>query len=193
MHSIISHLDPHKATWYDKIPSKLLRIAAPAIRNPVTSIINNSVRTSKFSSDSKRTEIGPVHKKDELLNKKNYRTVSMLTSISKVIEKCIDQHTNECFQQASVKWYDISLRKRVQLSVILFKLCEEMRHAMDHSETAAMILMDLSKAFDFLLHDLMVATLSAYGIKDIYEYQQLLSWCTKSLICEQNWWMNNIN
>ncbi len=44
VHSIISHLDPHKATGYDKIPSKLLMIAAPAITNPVTSIINNYIR-----------------------------------------------------------------------------------------------------------------------------------------------------
>ncbi len=57
VHSIISHLDPHKATGYDKIPSKLLRIAASAITNPVTSIINNSIKTSKFPSDCKRAEV----------------------------------------------------------------------------------------------------------------------------------------
>ncbi len=44
------------------------------------------------------------------------------------------------------------------------KLCEEMRHAMDHSEVAALILMDLSKAFDCLPHDLMAAKLTAYGM-----------------------------
>ncbi len=83
VHSIISHLDPHKATGYGKIPSKFFRIAAPAITNPVTSIINNSIKTSKFPSDCKRAEVGPAHKKDERLSKKNYRPVSILTSICK--------------------------------------------------------------------------------------------------------------
>ncbi len=46
VHSIISYLDPHKATEYDKIHSKLPMIATPAITNPVTSIINNSIKTS---------------------------------------------------------------------------------------------------------------------------------------------------
>ncbi len=95
VYSIISHLDPHKATGYDKIHSKLLRIAAPAITNPVTSIINNSIKTSKFPSDCKRAEVGPANKKDELLNKKNYRPLSILTSISKVIEKCINIQMND--------------------------------------------------------------------------------------------------
>ncbi len=46
----------------------------------------------------------------------------------------------------------------------LMKFYEEMRHAMDHSEVAALILMDLSKAFDCLPHDLMAAKLTAYGM-----------------------------
>ncbi len=54
-------------------------------------------------------------------------------------------------------------RKGYSCQSSLFKLCEEIRHAMDHSEIAAMILMDLSKAFDCLPHDLMVAKLTAYG------------------------------
>ncbi len=46
------------------------------------------------------------------------------------------------------------------------KLCEpeQMRHAMDQSEVAALILMDLSKAFDCLPHNLMAAKLTAYGM-----------------------------
>ncbi len=42
----------------------------------------------------KRAEVGHAHKKDELLNKKNYRPVSILISISKVIEKCINIQMN---------------------------------------------------------------------------------------------------
>ncbi len=38
---------------------------------------------------------GPVHKKDEHLSKKNYRPISILTNISKVIEKCINQQMND--------------------------------------------------------------------------------------------------
>ncbi len=55
-------------------------------------------------------------------------------------------------------------RKGYSCQSSLFKLCEEMRHALDHSEMSAMILMDLSKAFDCLPHNLMVAKLTAYGM-----------------------------
>ncbi len=160
VHSIISHIDPHKTTGYDTIPSKLLRITAPAITNLVTSIINNPIRTSKFPSDCKKSEIGYVHKMDELLNKKKYRPVSILTSILKIIEKCINIQIND-FNKQVLSDMISAYRKGYSCQSSLFKLCEEMRHAMDHSEIAAMILMDLSKAFDCLLHDLMVAKLTA--------------------------------
>ncbi len=159
----LHEFDPHKATGYDKIPSKSLRIAAPAITNPVTSIINNSIRTSNFPSDCKRAEIGPAHKKDELLNKKKYRPVNILTSISKVIEKCINIQMND-FNKQLLSDMISAYRKGYSCQSSLFKLCEEMRHAKYHSDTAVMILMDLSKAFHCLPNDLMVANLTAYGM-----------------------------
>ncbi len=55
-------------------------------------------------------------------------------------------------------------RKGYSCQSSLFKLCEEMSHAKDHSDTAVMILMDLSKAFHCLPNDLMVANLTAYGM-----------------------------
>ena len=161
--SIISHLDPHKATGYDKIPPKLLKIAAPAITNPITSIVNASIQTSKFPSECKKAEVGPVHKKDELLFKKNYRPVSILTSISKVLEKCFNTQMND-FNKQVLSNLISAYRAGYSCQSSLIKLCEEMRHAMDHSEKAAMILMDLSKAFDCLPHDLVVAKLTAYGM-----------------------------
>ncbi len=55
-------------------------------------------------------------------------------------------------------------RKGYSCQASLMKLCEEMKHAMDDSEVAALILMDLSKAFDCLPHDKMADKLTAYGI-----------------------------
>ncbi len=65
--STLSKLNPAKATGYDKIPPKVLKIAAPVIANPIASIINNSIRTAKFPLDCKHAEIGPIQKKDEFL------------------------------------------------------------------------------------------------------------------------------
>ncbi len=48
--STLSKLNPAEATRYDKIPPKVLKIAAPVIANPMASIINNSTRTAKFPS-----------------------------------------------------------------------------------------------------------------------------------------------
>ncbi len=79
-----AQLNPAKATGYDTIPPKVLKIAAPVVANPTALIINNSIRTAKFPSDCKHAEIGPIHKKDELLLNTNYRAVCILTGISKI-------------------------------------------------------------------------------------------------------------
>jgi len=104
-----------------------------------------------------------VHKKDDLLQKKNYRPVSILTSISKIIEKWLNIQVND-FNKQVLSDLISAYRAGYSCQASLMKLCEEMRHTMDHSNIAAMILMDLSKAFDCLPHDLMVGKLDAYGM-----------------------------
>ncbi len=106
-----------------------------------------------------------MHKKDELLNKKNYRPISILTNISKVIEKYKNQQIND-FNQHVLSDLISAYRKGYSCKASLMKLCEEMRHAMDHSEVEALIHMDLSKAFDCLRHDLMASKLTVYSMSD---------------------------
>ncbi len=83
-------------------------------------------------------------------------------------------------------------RKGYSCQANLVKLCEEMRHAMDHSEVAALILMDLSKAFDCLPHDLMAAKSIAYGmshstIKLLINYLRHRKQCVKIGSEVSNW------
>ncbi len=73
------------------------------------------------------------------------------------------------------------------------KLCEEMRQAIDSNEVVALILIDLSKAFDCLLHDLMAAKLIAYGmshsmVKILISYLRYRKQCVK-IGSDTNDWM----
>ena len=61
---------------------------------PLTSLINNCIRCEIFPNNMKCAELNPVFKKDDNLNKENYRPVSVLTSISKVFESVLNDQLN---------------------------------------------------------------------------------------------------
>ncbi len=68
--STIRKLNPAKATGYDTILLKVLKIAAPIIANHIDPIINHFIRTAKLPPECKHAEIGSIHNKDWLLLKK---------------------------------------------------------------------------------------------------------------------------
>ena len=76
-----------KSTGIDKIPAKIIRIAAPVIADPLTKIFNTAIFNETVPFEWKIAIVIPLHKKSlrNLFN--NYRPISILPVISKVFEK----------------------------------------------------------------------------------------------------------
>ena len=78
-------------------------------------------------------------------------------------------------------------RKNYNTQHVLLRLLEELREHLDNNKTVGGILMDLSKAFDCIPHDLLLAKLAAYGIDDnliLYIHSYLLN--RKQCVCINN-------
>ena len=67
----------NKSTGHDMIPPKLVRLGAQQLCIPITYLINKSIETSTFPESLKLGEITPVFKNDNMLIKKNYRTINI--------------------------------------------------------------------------------------------------------------------
>ena len=78
-------LNVRKTTGQDRIPPKLVTQAAGPLSHHVANI--QCVDTGEFPDDAKLSEVVPLYKKDDKLNMKIYRSVSILPSMSKVLEK----------------------------------------------------------------------------------------------------------
>ena len=74
------------ATGCDNISVKMLKIASPVVTQPLTDMINRCIDQSIFPGN-KKTQIVPIHKKNSILDKSNYRPVSLLPVMSKVFER----------------------------------------------------------------------------------------------------------
>ena len=84
---IIKDLDPKKATGFDKIPLKIVKMSANVVKSHLANIINNNITKNAFSEMAKVASVRPIFKKNEREKIENYRHVSILNCFSKVYEK----------------------------------------------------------------------------------------------------------
>ena len=85
----LKHLDNNKAHGPDGIPARLLTETAFEIAPSLCALFNKSLRSGTIPDDWKLATIVPVHKRGEKSHVENYRSISLLSLISKVLERCV--------------------------------------------------------------------------------------------------------
>ena len=102
-----------------------------------------------------------ANKKGSKNSKKNYRPVSILPNISKFDERCLFKPISTCSENIFSK-FQRSFRQGLSAQFCLISILEKWKKFADKGKTFAALLTDLSKAFDCLPHDLIIAKLNAY-------------------------------
>ena len=85
----IESLDTKKSSTYGSIPATILKQCVNAYLPHLTNSINYSIQHSNFPQELKLSEVIPVYKKLDPLQKENYRPVSLLPHVSKIFERII--------------------------------------------------------------------------------------------------------
>ena len=147
------------------IPTQILKESIDIINVNLTDCINACINDGNFPDPMKLADITPIFKKDEKTEKKNYRPISILSSLSKVFERLLCDQLNT-FMVNKFSPYLCGFRKGFNCEDALLRLLENWRHCLDNGEIVGTILCDLSKAFDTLPHDLIIAKLEAYGMSN---------------------------
>ena len=162
---MIKNLDFKKATGYDNIPGKLIKVAHRGLANPLCNLIHHSIKLKCFPCIMKSAEVTPVYKKENNLKRDNYRPVSIITVISKLCETVLNtqmvNHFHALFNELLA-----AFRKSYSCQTLLIKFIEDLKFALDKGHKIGTVYMDLSKAFDCLPHGLLIAKLHACGISE---------------------------
>ena len=159
---LIKHLNPKKATGPDGIPLKIIKLSADVIDKHLTNTINTYLGCSCFSENAKITSVKPIYKKESRSNKNNYRTVSILNHFSKIYERFMNDKLLNQFSDI-VSDFVTAYRSKYSSNHMILRLIEEWKEKLDKRLFAGAVLMDLSKAFHCIPHDLLIAKLNACG------------------------------
>ena len=170
----IHNLKMNKASQSSDIPTKIIKENVDIFAEFLWKSINSSIKSSTFPSCLKLADVTPLHKKGKKDKKDNYRPVSILPTLSKCFEKCMFSQMSAYFDEIFSK-YQYGFRKGYSSQQCLLALLEKWKAAVDKGKVFGALLTDLSKAFDCLNHELLVAKLNAYGftlpaLKLVHDY-----------------------
>ena len=129
----------------------------------LTNCINKSIETGYFPNSLKEANITPIFKKDDPLDKSNYQPVSILPLISKVFERLIYNQLSE-YTEIFLNHILCGFRNAHSTQHALFKLLQSWEKELDKGGFVGTILMDLSKAYDCIPHELLIAKLKCYRL-----------------------------
>ncbi|CAB3994226.1 Hypothetical predicted protein [Paramuricea clavata] len=160
--SVLHNLDINKAQGPDGIPARLLKETARQIAPSLTALFNKSLNTGVLPRDWKLANVVPVHKKDNKEHVENYRPISLLSLISKALERCVfNKIKDHVFEQINNGQHGFVPRKSCVTQLI--EVFEYIGRELDLGKQVDVIYLDMSKAFDRVSHMQLLKRLRDFG------------------------------
>ena len=158
---------PNKSSHgHDNLDNILLKELSDGIVEPLLQLFNRSLTEGYVPSQMKIAEVVPLfkNKKRDLAN--NYRPISLLIVISKLLERIVYKRTSQ-FVTDTGQLYDsqYSFLKNHSCNDAISEFLGEILHNLENNKHPVAIFIDLSKAFDTLQHSVILKKLACYGIR----------------------------
>ena len=167
-----------KSPWFGQNILKILKDGAEVLALPLCNLINLFIKQSLFPGQCKVVKVKPLLKKKTKSDSKNYRSISLLPVVSKIIEKTIQIQTQEYFDKNGLLYKCQScFHANFLMDSCLVQLTNFILRGMNKVFHTGMILVDLQKAFCTLDHTVFLLKTECIGFKEsvIKWFQSYLS------------------
>jgi len=171
---------PEKSCELDPVPTWLLKECLNDLLPLITKIINHSMELGHVPNSFKVAHVRPLIKKPGLdeNNLKNYRPVSNLPFLSKVLERVVDARINKHMTKHKLQEdMQSAYRKLHSTETALLKVQSDILQSLDQGNASILILLDLSSAFDTIDHQILLERLK----DDFAVNGRSLAWITSYL------------
>ena len=164
---IINNFKSKSSVGSDNISMKLFKRISNTLVIPLTFIINQSLTTGIFPNDLKIAKILPLFKKGCDKTFDNYRPISLLPCLSKVIERVVYNQLYSFFESNKLFFFSQhGFRKLHSTESAVLQFIDRILNHLDNNRLPLAIFIDLSKAFDTIDHDILLHKLAFYGIRN---------------------------
>lgn len=167
VHDVLMSLKSDSAPGWDNIPTSFLKLAKNEVCPIISYLTNLCFNIGIFPNILKQSIITPVHKNGDMDNVSNYRPISVLPSISKILEKLINKRLIsylDKFKIISDSQYGFRNGRSTEDAVSA--LCTYIVHEVDNGKKCLAVYLDLKKAFDTVCVPFLINKLENIGIRD---------------------------
>ena len=163
----LQSINSTKAAGLDGVAGKFLKDGSSILVTPITEICNLSIKLSTFPDKCKPAKLKPLFKKGSKTQTKNYRPISLLPLVSKIIEKVIHNQTESFLEKHKIIYkYQSGFRKNHSTNSCLSYLSNKIQKGFEEGNLTGMILIDLQKAFDTIDHEILVYKMNYLGFAE---------------------------
>ena len=164
--NIVSKFNNKTSEDVNGLSMKVLKLVIGSIVKPLTFVTNLSFSSGIFPNDLKIAKVIPLFKSGEINEISNYRPVSILPQISKIIEKLFEIRLRTYIEKHNFLFSgQYGFRTNHSTNLALNEMVNMIVNAIDKNMFSIGVFIDLKKAFDTVNHSLLIKKFEYYGIR----------------------------
>lgn len=162
----INKLNINKACGPDNIPASFVKLHYQFFANLIATVFNEAIVTGQYPNCLKQARVVPIFKSGIKDDVNNYRPISCLSVLDKLLEKLLAARLVEFTQRFNLICdHQYGFRSGSSTLTACCDLVDDIYDAIDHKRLAGALFIDLKKAFDTIDHPLLMEKMESLGIR----------------------------
>jgi hypothetical protein len=154
---ILQDLKPKKSAGHDRLTPELLKQIDTHIAYPISILTNKSITSGVVPEFLKLSKVIPIYKSKSRDEFANYRPISLLPTLSKILEKVIHKRLYTFLDsEKQLNDNQFGFRKKHCTTDAVTKFINDIGKSLDNKESVLAVYCDLSRAFDNINHDILL-------------------------------------